>query len=182
MATAAPLTARLLAGTDAARLLAQQDLAGVAVVTLAVPDWPARLRGRSGYLVPKPVQRTVTAASFGSQKWAHWGGAGEVLRISLGRDGLPVDHLDDDTLVARAVSEVGHHVDVDLQPTAVRVTRWPGAFPQYRPGHRRWLAALEAARPAGLHLAGASYEGIGVPACIVQAGRIADAVVAQSTR
>ena len=70
---------------DTARLLAQMDHAGVVLVTLAVANWPARLRGRSGYLVPKPVQRTVTAASFGSQKWAHWqGGDGEVLRVSLG--------------------------------------------------------------------------------------------------
>ena len=42
--------------------------------TLAVDaaDWPARLAGRSGYLVPKPRPALVTAASFGSQKWAHW--------------------------------------------------------------------------------------------------------------
>ncbi len=26
--------------------------------------WPERLSGRSGYLVPKPVQRTVTAAGI----------------------------------------------------------------------------------------------------------------------
>ena len=153
------------------------DHAGVALVTLAVRRLARAPRGRSGYLVPKPVQRLVTAVSFGSQKWSHWRRAGEVLRVSLGRDGLDVLDRSDDDLVAAAVAEVGEHVGVDLQPTAVRVSRWPAAFPQYRPGHRGWLADVDAATPAGLFLTGASYRGIGVPACIADAEAIAAAVM-----
>ena len=178
-ATPAAATAPMLAGAvpDAAMVLAAMDHAGVAIVTLAVPNWPERLRGRSGYLVPKPVQRTVTAASFGSQKWAHWPSpAGEVVRVSLGRDGLPVDHLDDDTLVDRALAEVGTHLGLDLQPAAIRVSRWPAAFPQYRPHHPNWVAAVERTLPAGLFVTGASYRGIGVPACVADAARTAGEV------
>jgi oxygen-dependent protoporphyrinogen oxidase len=177
LATPAGPTAPLVepVAPDAAALMAAMVHASVAIVTAAVPAWPGWLAGRSGYLVPKPVQRTVTAVSFGSQKWAHWRGAGgEVLRISLGRDGLPVDHLDDDTLVDRALAETGAHLGLELQPTEVRVSRWPGAFPQYRPGHPEWHAAVLAALPRGLVATGASYGGIGVPACIVQAEAAAD--------
>jgi len=172
LATPARATAPLVeqAAPELARLLATMDHAGIAIVTVAVDRWPERLAGRSGYLVPKPVQRTVTAVSFGSQKWAHWRHDDhEILRISLGRDGLAIDGLDDDDLVACAVDEVGRHLDVDLQPVATRLSRWPAAFPQYRPHHRGWLAAVHAARPAGLFVTGASYEGIGVPACIARA-------------
>jgi protoporphyrinogen/coproporphyrinogen III oxidase len=179
LATPAASTAPLLTGAapEASRLLATMDHAGVVLVTLAVPAWPERLQGRSGYLVPKPVQGRVTAASFGSQKWAHWrGGDGEVLRVSLGRDGRPADDLDDDAAVGHAVREVGRHVDLDLQPTATRVSRWPEAFPQYRPHHRQWLAAVTAALPDGLVVTGASYDGIGIPACIDQAQRAARGV------
>ena len=88
-----------------------------------------------------------------------------------GRDGCPVDDLDDDAVVARAVDEVGRHIGVDVQPAAVRVSRWPGSFPQYRPHHQDWLAAVDAALPAGLFVSGASYDGIGIPACIAQAPR-----------
>ncbi len=159
--------------------MATMEHAGVVIVTLAVDEWPDRLVGRSGYLVPKPVQRTVTAASFGSQKWAHWRPArGEVLRVSLGRDGLPVDGLDDDELVDRAVTEVGGHLGLDLRPTAVRVSRWPGGFPQYRPHHREWHARVVGALPAGVVVTGASYGGIGVPACIAQASATAGRVAA----
>jgi oxygen-dependent protoporphyrinogen oxidase len=182
LATPAAPTAPLIADAapEASRLLATMDHAGVVLVTLAVPSWPERLQGRSGYLVPKPVQGRVTAASFGSQKWAHWrGGAGEVLRVSLGRDGRDADDLDDDAAVGHAVREVGRHVDVDLQPTATRVSRWPRAFPQYRPHHRQWLAAVTAALPTGLVVTGASYDGIGIPACIDQARRTARSVAAQ---
>ena len=175
LATPAALTAPLVARAipDLADRLATMDHAGVALVTLAVPDWPERLRGRSGYLVPKPVQRLVTAVSFGSQKWSHWQGAGEVLRVSLGRDGLDVLDRSDDDLVAAAVAEVGEHVGVDLQPTDGSRQPLAAAFPQYRPGHRGWLADVDAATPAGLFLTGASFRGIGVPACIADAESIA---------
>ena len=181
LATPAAPTAPLLdePAPEAARLMATMDHAGVVLITLAVGGWPERLTGRSGYLVPKSDQTTVTAASFGSQKWAHWrDGDGEVLRISLGRDRLVVDQLTDDQLVDRAVTEVGLHLGLDLQPTAAGVSRWPGAFPQYRPHHPAWAAAVVAALPPGLFVTGASYGGIGIPACIAQATATAEHVAA----
>jgi oxygen-dependent protoporphyrinogen oxidase len=162
---------------ELAQLLAGMEYADVAIVTMAVPELPERLRGRSGYLVPKPAQQLVTAVSFGSQKWSHWRSGDEIVRVSLGRDGLPIDHLDDGAIVDAAVREVGQHLDLDLQPTAVRVSRWARSFPQYRPAHLTWLTAVDAATPPGLFLTGASYRGIGVPACIADAERTAAAVV-----
>lgn len=184
LASPAAASASLLraAAPEAAAVLAQSRHASVTMVTMAVPgsQWPARLAQMSGYLVPKPVQSSVTAASFGSQKWSQWRTADDqqILRVSLGRDGLELDHLDDETLVARAVAEVGSHIDVDLAPTAVRVTRWVGAFPQYRPRHHEWVEATERALPAGIHLAGASYRGIGIPTCVRDAHRAVERVLA----
>lgn len=158
-----PSTAELATG------LSSIDAADVAMVTIAIPiaDWPTTLRGMSGYLVPKPQQQLVTAASFGSQKWEHWAdGEHVLLRISLGRDGLPVLQHDDDALLSAAIDEVSRHLGLTLQPRHARVSRWSGAFPQYRPHHAQKVAALRATAPAGLALAGASYDGIGVPACI----------------
>ncbi len=174
-------TAGLLAelSPDVAGVLGRMEHAGVVMVALAVPpdSWPGGL-GYSGYLVPKPDQGAVTAVSFASNKWAHWrpeDGA-MVLRVSLGRDGLVVDDWDDESLVDQAVSEVGRHLGTDLAPSAVRLTRWPGAFPQYRPGHFGRLEAVErvlATEAPGVLLAGASYRGIGIPACVQQAQRVA---------
>ena len=55
-----------------AQVLAQSSHASVVMVALAVPkeSLPRNASG-SGYLVPKPEQRFITAVSFASQKWAH---------------------------------------------------------------------------------------------------------------
>jgi oxygen-dependent protoporphyrinogen oxidase len=151
------------------------------MVRLTVPaaDWPDRLLGRSGYLVPKPDQRYVTAASFGSQKWNHWKSddGSQLLRVSLGRDGLAIAHLSDDDAISATIDEVSRHLDIDLQPGEVDVARWVDAFPQYRPHHHQRVEALETALPAGLVVAGASYHGIGIPACIADGRRAARRVV-----
>jgi ferrochelatase/protoporphyrinogen oxidase len=188
LASPARATAPLLASIapDAAAAMATVEHADVIMVRLAVPadQWPDRLAGLSGYLVPKSEQRTVTAASFGSQKWAHWRPADgtQIVRISLGRDGLPVEHLDDDEALRRAIDEFGRHVGADVAPVATSVTRWPGAFPQYRPHHADKVAAIEAALPDGIAVAGASYRGIGIPACVADGQRAASAVVARLER
>jgi oxygen-dependent protoporphyrinogen oxidase len=178
LASPAKPTAPLLVtvAPDTAHTLASIPAADVAMVTIAVDraDWPQHLTALSGYLVPKPMQRLVTAVSFGSQKWTHWADADSIiLRISLGRDGLPVLHLTDEQLLGAAVDEVGHHVGLSLQPRHARVSRWIGAFPQYRPHHAIVVAEAERQLPSGLALAGASYHGIGVPACIRSAQRAA---------
>jgi protoporphyrinogen/coproporphyrinogen III oxidase len=170
---AAPLLTE--AAPQTARLLAQSQHASVTMVTLAIPkdQWPDRLATMSGYLVPKPVQKTVTAASFGSQKWAHWAHpeGHQILRISLGRAGLDLNHFDDQQMLQHAVDEVSEHIGTALNPTASRITRWVQAFPQYQPRHHEWVAATENSLPSGLHLAGASYRGIGIPTCLRDAER-----------
>ena len=187
LATPARTTAPLVGAIsgDAAKSLATFDHAGVVMVTLAVAgtDWPRELSAKSGYLVPKPVQNWVTAVSFASSKWAHWRPAdadgGVILRISLGRDGRDLTDQSDDALLNAAVTDVGHHLGFSLRPTAHRITRWPLAFPQYRPGHAKRVTGIEAdlARDApGIFVAGASYRGIGIPACIEQGNSTASAL------
>ncbi|HEY5334702.1 MAG TPA: protoporphyrinogen oxidase, partial [Mycobacteriales bacterium] len=57
-------------------------------------------------------------------------------------------------------------------PTASRVSRWGGALPQYAPGHLDRVAGTRAALPTGLALAGAAFDGVGIPAC-VRSGQVA---------
>ena len=158
---------------EAARLLATMEHAGVVIVTLAVADWPDRLRGRSGYLVPKPVQRTVTAASFGSQKWAHWRPTARRGAARLARSRRPARRPPRRRRARRPRRRRGRRPPRPRPPADARCAcrAGPAAFPQYRPHHRDWHAAVDAALPAGVVVTGASYGGIGVPACIAQAER-----------
>lgn len=163
---------------EAATRLSTAETSDVALLSfhIGADEWPERLGGRSGYLVPKPVQRAVTAVSFGSQKWAHWQppAGGQILRVSLGRDGAPVLHQDDDTLVDQALDDLATHLDARFSPKEVRVSRWPGAFAQYRPHHRQWVESVRAALPDGVVVAGSSYDGIGIPACVRSGRTIAE--------
>ena len=183
LATPARATAPLLrqVAPDAAAGLATFEHADVIMVRLAVPadDLPTEIvTGHSGYLVPKSRQRFVTAASFASEKWAHWrpSGGRQLLRVSLGRDGLPVRQLDDDAAVDAVLTDAEVHLGVALRPDAVSVTRWLDSFPQYRPYHHRRVEQVEAALPGGIALAGASYRGIGIPACVADGHRAAERV------
>jgi protoporphyrinogen/coproporphyrinogen III oxidase len=156
LATPAAATASALRSIspDAATALATVETADVIMVRLAVPagDIPERIvSGHSGYLVPKSRQRFVTAVSFASQKWAHWQPAngGHLVRMSLGRDGLPVGHLDDDAAIEAAITDAEVHLGTRMQPDEVSVTRWNAAFPQYRPFHHRWSSgSRQPSRPA----------------------------------
>lgn len=169
-------------------LLAPTEHASVVMVTVrATGKALARFEGMSGYLVPKPDQKRVTAASFGSNKWAHWRPDDDsmIMRVSLGRDGAPTHDLvhewDDERLVRQVVDEMRDHTGVDIAPVEHRVTRWEHSFPQYRPGHLERVATMEAivnTEAPGVHLAGASMRGIGIASCITQAETAAASILA----
>ncbi|MDQ6649702.1 MAG: protoporphyrinogen oxidase, partial [Actinomycetota bacterium] len=176
---------RLLSGLAglAAAELAAIDYASVAIVTLAYPRAAARrpLRG-SGFLVPAVEGRVVKAATYSSQKWASIGTADPALvlvRCSVGRSGDTADlQREDADLVSAVTAELALATGLTGPPVDTRVTRWGGALPQYAVGHldrvRRVRAAL-AGWPS-LALAGAAYDGVGIPAC-VRSGRAAAARV-----
>ena len=185
LATPARVSARLLASSApaAAAGLGSIETAGVVMVTLAIPgdSLPEACSGLSGYLVPKSRQRRVTAVSFASNKWSHLRPAdgSQILRVSLGRDGMDVSDLDDGEVVDSVVSEVSDHLGAQLAPNEVRVTRWPSSFPQYRPHHGALVATIERSLPAGIVAAGASLHGIGVPACVGSGRRAAQSVLSR---
>jgi len=81
--------------------------------------------------------------------------------------------------MARVLDELRPIVDVREPPIESVVTRWPGAFPQYAPGHLDRVAAIEAgvARLPALALAGAAFHGVGIPACVGSGRRAADAIL-----
>jgi oxygen-dependent protoporphyrinogen oxidase len=158
-----------------ATVLAAIPYASVAMVAIAVDraGIDRELDG-SGYLVPRVEGRTITACSWTSAKWAHLGDDDTAwLRASVGRDGDDrVLALGDDALVRAVLGDLADTMALRGAPTEVRVTRWPGSFPQYRPGHLDRVDAVDADLAAAtptLVVAGAALRGLGVPACIRQA-------------
>jgi oxygen-dependent protoporphyrinogen oxidase len=171
-------TSRLLADLApvASRTLAEVETASMAVVTLAVRrDGLGDLPG-SGFLVPPVEGRAVKASTFSAAKW-EWVGAlsSDVvhLRASLGRAGEEaVLQREDADLVTLAVAEVGEALGRPLPPVVDHhVQRWGGGLPQYAVGHVERVEAVRAdvARLPGVEVAGATYDGVGVPAVVASA-------------
>ena len=169
----------------AARLLGKDlhvDYASVGLVTLALPT--VELPALSGFLVPATEGRTVKAATFFTRKWAHQRRPdGTVLvRASVGRFGEEdVLRATDEELVTRVRADLCALLGPLPGPVATRVTRWGGALPQYAPGHVDRVAAaradLRAAAPT-VALAGAGYDGVGIPACIRSGTAAAEEIAA----
>ena len=175
---AAP-AARLLSGHVPTEELARVSYASVAIITLVL-DGPAPGRG-SGYLVPAAEGHVTKAVTFTSRKWNRPGPA--VLRASVGRAGEERDlHRDDDDLVAVVLAELTQAVGPVPSVIGARVTRWGGGLPQYAPGHLDVVRRLRAGLPAGLAVAGAAYDGVGVPAVARSGQEAAALVVPQAPR
>lgn len=166
--------AELLGGaaTEAGRVLGETEYADVTQVVAELPvSGIDRVLDASGILFPRVDGRLMTACTWLSSKWAHYHRDESVLvRLSSGRFGDTRHHdLDDDALVRALLDELSDAVAVTAEPIAVRIGRWNRAFPQYTPGHQdrvvRARAAVAELDPR-YRLIGASYDGIGVPACI----------------
>ncbi|MFI8368010.1 protoporphyrinogen oxidase [Streptomyces sp. NPDC085466] len=184
LAAPAPVAARLLGGPapEAAALLGEIAYASMALVTLAFRRADLSELPGSGFLVPPVDGHTIKASTFSSQKWRWVGEAAPelfVLRTSVGRHGEDTWlHRDDEDLVAASLKDLGAAAGLAARPVATTVTRWTDGLPQYPVGHLDRVARARAALAAlpGLRLAGAAYDGVGIPACVASAHRAADAV------
>jgi protoporphyrinogen/coproporphyrinogen III oxidase len=186
LAVPAAPAARLLKHTapQAASHLEEIPYASMAIITLAfrAKDFPDT--NRSGYLVPAVDGKVVKAATFSTVKWPHLAKAAadagtpvHVVRCSIGRIGeVAILQRDDEDLAALAAAELAEATGITARSIAQRVTRWGGALPQYNVGHLGRVERIRAAvrQQPGLAVAGAAYDGVGIPACIATARSAAE--------
>jgi len=173
--------ARLLAEAvpDAVGALQEIPYASMAVVAMAFPA--QEIAAGSGLLVPPIAGRLVKGVTVSSAKWQHLAGDALLVRSSVGRfrDESELQRSDDD-LTAAVVADVADLLELERpEPLETRLVRWGGGLPQYLVGHPGRVAAIRAAVAdvPGLAIAGAAFEGVGVPACIRDAHRAVDALL-----
>lgn len=175
--------------TPAARLLSTVEgvqgvplaYASVALIALALPT--TKLPELSGFLVPATEGFAVKAVTFFDQKWPHLRRPGlTLIRASVGRAGEEHQLQRSDTdLLDLVRDEVARLLGADRLPDPVdaAVFRWGGGLPQYEPHHRDRVAALRAGLAAHppITLAGAAYDGVGIPACVTSGRTAADTLL-----
>jgi protoporphyrinogen/coproporphyrinogen III oxidase len=130
-----------------------------------------------GFLVPRGKGIRILGALWESSIYSSRAPAGRVLiRVMVGgaTDRSAVD-LPDSELLSIVRSDLERTMGVRSNPTFVRLARHRRGIPQYTIGHTERLARIEARLQghSGLFLAGSSYRGVSVNACIADAPRVA---------
>lgn len=175
LAVPGPAAVRLLRPAVPAAVVDLESLeyASVAIVTLV---FDGMIAGQgSGYLVPATEGRATKAVTFSSRKWRHLAGERAVVRASVGRAGeAAVLQRPDEEIAEQVRRELAEAIGPLPALIDSRVTRWGGGLPQYAVGHLDRVRRLRevVAREPGLAVAGAAYDGVGVPAC-ARSGRTA---------
>lgn len=78
--------------------------------------------------------------------------------------------------VKKAHESMTKLLDIQDSPERYWLHDWSNLLPQYRIGHLQRLEELRRALPDSILLAGAAYEGVGIPDCIKQAREAVDRV------
>jgi len=134
-----------------------------------------------GFLVPRDQGIRILGALWESSIYQHRAPAGKVLiRVMIGgaRDPEAVSLCD--AGLRRVVREdLQRTMNVSAVPEFVRVTRHTRGIPQYVRGHHARMQRINAlVQPYhGLFLAGNSYRGVSINACIADAPSVADAAL-----
>jgi oxygen-dependent protoporphyrinogen oxidase len=168
IATPASAAARLLAGTTSgvAEELAAIPHAPTAVVALAYPaEAVAGVPAGTGFLTAGE-ERLVRACTWSSNKWEHLRGEPSIIKAFVGRAGTPPPAVGDRELATAVHRELALALGLSHAPTDVLVRRFATGISQYMVGHLNRVERIEAALPPRLAVAGASYRGAGISACL----------------
>lgn len=146
----------------------------VATVALAFSEGDIEQQEHgTGFLISNKSDCAMTACTWVHRKWPTTTPDGKVLiRAFVGKVGEEtVVDLCDEEIKEVVLRDLGKMMKIHQEPEFSIVTRFKEDRPQYRVGHQTLIAeekkALSEAFPR-VELAGASYEGVGLPDCVNQ--------------
>ena len=138
--------------------------------------------GGFGFLVPRSERVRILGALWETSIYGNRAPAGKALiRVMIGgaldRNAVL---LDDDQLVDAVRADLSTTMGLRTSPEFVRIVRHTRGIPQYLVGHVERLQQIDARLQAhpGLYLAGNSYRGVAINACVADATVIAEKVIA----
>lgn len=165
----APKAAPLLP-PEVGGLLAQIPTAPVAVVGMLFRE-PMAVPDAFGFLVPRGQGLRILGTLYDSSIFP--GRAPKGLRLFRtmigGRRDPDAPALDDGQLVEAVARDLRVAWGALPEPVATKVVRHPLGIAQYEIGHADLLGRIEAACPPWLRLAGSSYRGVALNACVKEA-------------
>jgi oxygen-dependent protoporphyrinogen oxidase len=183
-----PRAAPLVRGLDPelADTLDEIKTAGLAVVALAWDQADVPDANGFGFLVPRGEGPRILGCLWDSSVFPGRAPDGKVLvRCMIGGAHDP-DAVSEPEhrLIRQARADLEDAMGITAEPELARVYRWPLGIGQYHVGHQGRLDRIHARLDAlpGLWVAGSSYYGVAMNACIEKAWDQADEIVAHLAR
>lgn len=167
--TPAPRAAKLFE-PHLADLLRSIPCVPVVVVSLAF-DRPLPIDDGFGFLVPRGQGLRLLGTLYSSSIFADRAPPGQRLFRTLlgGRHDPDILDLSDDDILELVGRELHQVWGIFPDPVMSRVIRHPQGIAQYELGHRELLQRIDDACPDGVRLAGSSYRGVALNACVAEA-------------
>ena len=133
-----------------------------------------------GFLVPRGQGPRILGALWETSIYEGRAPEGKAfMRVMIGGATDPdAIHMSDDELVRTVRADLERAMGLRIAPAFVRIIRHQRGIPQYTVGHPARLARIDALLQAhpGLFLAGNSYRGVSINACVAEAPGIASRI------
>ncbi|MFZ3122150.1 MAG: protoporphyrinogen oxidase [Thermodesulfovibrionales bacterium] len=134
-----------------------------------------------GFLIPYRERRKILGSLWDSSIFPGRAPDGYALLRSMvgGARASEIAMQDDSRLIDIVAEELGHIMDIKVQPDFVKIYRHEKAIPQYNIGHDRKLKAVDEMllKYRNLYLTGNAYRGIGVNDCIENSYKLAGTII-----
>ncbi|MDP3920585.1 MAG: protoporphyrinogen oxidase [Candidatus Omnitrophota bacterium] len=169
-------SAKLLTGIAPETAHALKPVARKSMITVnigfAAGDGPSLPAG-SGFIGSPKDKFEILGCTFSSQKFSSRAPEGSsLLRVFIGGTSCEALLSASDTEIGDfALEKLRTVLKIVTGPLFVTVSRYRGVMPHYQLGHLDRVAAIEGSlrESPGLYLAGNSFRGAGIPACIERA-------------
>ncbi|WP_281863713.1 protoporphyrinogen oxidase [Planomicrobium okeanokoites] len=153
-----------------------------------IPDAELPANG-TGFIVSDNTDLRCNACTWTSRKWQHTSKDSRLLVRLFYKSSNPgfdeLKGMTEQQLAAVAMEDIRKSLKLEAEPKSVEVTGWNGNMPNYNMHHKAAVEGLErklAEQLPNVRLAGASYYGVGIGACIQNGKDLAEALVAEMER
>ena len=140
----------------------------------------------TGFIVSQESDLHCNACTWTSRKWSHTSKNHKLLVRLFYKSSHPsygmLKNLSEEELADVAMGDVRKSLGIEEAPLAVEVTSWKNLMPNYHMAHKTAISALEMKMEElapNIKLAGSSYFGVGIGACIQNGSDLAKIIANQ---